>query len=182
MKLDTFDKCAFERGAGKFTEVAWIILQVFFFSSALPGSGWRTWILRLFGAKIGKHVMIKPRARVKFPWRLEIGEFSWIGEAVWIDNLLETRIGSHCCISQSAYLCTGNHDWSKNSFDFSGQPIEIHDQVWLGAKVVVGPGVKIGEGAVLCVGSVATKDLLPWTINAGNPATRVAERKELNSV
>ena len=178
MKLDSFNKTSFDRGAGKIIEAFWILIQALFFSSALPGSGWRKIILRIFGAKIDAGVVIKPRVRIKFPWRLKIGKFSWIGEAVWIDNLSEVNIGSHCCISQAAYLCTGNHDWSKRSFDLISRPIQIEDQVWLGAKTNVGPGVTMGEGAVLCFGGVATKDLLPWTINAGNPAVSIGKRVE----
>lgn len=180
MKLDTFNKNSFDRGAGMLTEAVWVLVQSLLFSSVIPGSGWRRAVLRFFGAKIGKKVIIKPRVRVKFPWRLEIGEFSWIGEAVWIDNLSAVRIGSHCCVSQGAYLCTGNHDWKKSSFDLKSAPISIEDRVWICAKAVIGPGVTVKEGAVLCLGAVATKELLPWTVNTGNPSACVGKRSELH--
>ena len=132
MRLDTFNKKSFDRGTNRCTEVIWFVIHALFFSNALPGSGWRMVLLRFFGAKIGKHVVIKPHVRVKFPWRLSIGEFSWIGESVWIDNLADVRIGAHCCVSQAAYLCTGNHDWSAPSFELTARPIEIKNQVWIG--------------------------------------------------
>ena len=176
MRLDTFDKRVFDRGVPSLVEVLWIVVQELIFTTALPGSFWRRGILRVFGAKIGKHVVIKPRVRIKFPWKIIVGDYSWVGEAAWIDNLASVTIGDHCCISQSAYFCTGNHDWSKDIFDLIAEPIFIGNQVWIGANAVVGPAVSIGEGAVLCLGGVLTKDARPWAVYAGNPASAVAER------
>jgi putative colanic acid biosynthesis acetyltransferase WcaF len=133
--------------------------------------------LRLFGARIGKGVTVKPRVRVKFPWRLHVGDHSWIGEDVWLDNLAEIRIGDHCCISQSVYLCTGSHDWQRASFDLIVKPIVLEDEVWLAARSVVGPGVTIGRGAVLGLGSVATRNLLPCHIHQGVPAIPIKRRR-----
>jgi putative colanic acid biosynthesis acetyltransferase WcaF len=114
---------------------------------------------------------------VKVPWRLRVGDSSWIGEDVWIDNLAPVTIGSHCCLSQGVYLCTGNHDWSRQTFDLMTLPVTIHDRAWLAAKSVVAPGVVIGEGAVLGLGSVATHDLKEWQFYQGNPAVAVRPRK-----
>jgi len=114
---------------------------------------------------------------VKFPWRLRIGDHSWIGEDVWIDNLAPVTIGSHCCISQGVYICTGNHDWNRESFDLITLPVTIHDQAWLAAKSVVSPGVVIGEGAILSLGSVATSDLKEWRVYQGVPAVSVRSRR-----
>jgi putative colanic acid biosynthesis acetyltransferase WcaF len=133
-------------------------------------------LLRLFGAHIGKGVDIKPGVRVKFPWRLTVGEYTWIGEDVWIDNLANVTIGSHCCISQAAYLCTGSHDWANSGFDLIINPIDVGNQSWIAARAVVGPGVSIGEGSVLALGSVATRDLAPWSINGGTPAAMIKAR------
>jgi len=131
----------------------------------------------LFGAEIGPNVVIKPHTKVKFPWRLRIGENSWIGENVWIDNLADVSIGSNACISQGAYLCTGSHDWNAPKFDLIVKPIVIADGAWVAAKSTVGPGVTIGEGAVLGLGSTTSKDLEPWSIYSGTPAVFVKKRQ-----
>ena len=133
-------------------------------------------MLRAFGANIGKRVSIKPGVRVKFPWRLEIGDDSWIGEDVWIDNLALVKIGSNCCISQGAYICTGSHDWTSAEFDLVVKPVRIEDSAWISARSSVGPGVTVGEGAVLLMGSVAASDLAPWSIYQGVPAKRIKAR------
>jgi putative colanic acid biosynthesis acetyltransferase WcaF len=146
------------------------------FNSWLPGSAWRVGILRLFGASIGRGVVIKPHVRVKFPWKLKIGDHSWIGESVWIDNLAEVAIGSNCCISQGAYLCTGSHRWDRESFDLEDRPIVIHDQCWVGAMARVAPGVTMGQGSVLTLGAVAVASVSPWQICSGNPAESVKPR------
>ena len=177
MKLSEFDNRAFERGRPSWVEACWRVLEGLLFSTWLPGSGWRVGLLRLFGARVGRGVVIKPRVRVKFPWRLEVGDHSWIGESVWIDNLAPVRIGHDCCLSQGAYLCTGSHDWATQRFDLVVKPITIADQAWLAAGSLVAPGVAVGEGAVLGLGAVATEDLQSWTIYAGNPAVPVRERK-----
>lgn len=153
-----------------------MLVQSLFVSSWIPGSRHRIMILRLFGARIGKHVNIKPHTKVKFPWRLELGNYTWIGESCWIDNLSSVKIGSNCCISQGVYLCTGSHDWSKETFDILTKPIDIEDGVWLAAKSIVGAGVNIQQGAVLALGSVATRDLLANTVYQGNPAVAVKKR------
>lgn len=176
MKLSEFDNRDFDRGRAAWVETCWRVLEGLFFGTWIPGSSWRAGLLRMFGARIGCGVVIKPRVRVKFPWRLEVGDHSWIGESVWIDNLAPVRIGADCCLSQGAYLCTGSHDWSARRFDLVVRPIEIADHAWLAAGTQVSAGVAVGEGAVLGLGAVATSDLQPWTIYAGNPAAPVRQR------
>lgn len=176
VRLDRFRKRENWRGRSVFIELLWIVIQAMFVSSFLPFNQIRVLALRAFGAKIGTDVVIKPGVRVKFPWKLDVGDYTWIGENVWIDNLDEVRIGAHCCISQGAYLCTGSHDWSIESFDLIAKPIILKEGSWLGAFSKVAPGVVIGEGAVLSMGSVATKDLAPWYIYSGNPADKYRER------
>ncbi len=146
--------------------------------SQVPGSAHRRFILRMFGARIGSGVTIKPGLRVKFPWRLTVGDNCWLGEDVWIDNLADVAIGSHCCISQSVYLCTGNHDWTAPSFNLRAEPIAIRDRAWIAARAVVAPGVTIGEGSILALGSIATRTTSAWTINRGNPAKPIKERPQ----
>jgi putative colanic acid biosynthesis acetyltransferase WcaF len=174
--LERFNNGDWSRGKPALIEAIWMVLSVLFVSSWLPGSAHRRWLLVLFGARIGTSVVLKPGLRVKFPWRLDIGDHSWIGEDVWIDNLALVKIGSNACISQGAYLCTGSHDWSSPTFDLIVKPITIGDGAWVAAKSTVGPGVIIGEGAVLGLGSTTSKDLEPWCVYAGSPAEFVRKR------
>lgn len=167
MILNTFDSDSFDRGASLWREAAWLLVAGILFSSWLPGSGWRIFLLRRFGARIGSNVTFKPGVRVKFPWRLTIGEHCWIGESVWIDNLVEVTIGDHVCISQGAYLCTGSHDWSSERFDLIVRPIIIGARSWIGAKAVLAPGAHIGEGSVITLGTVAGGTLEPWHVHSG---------------
>lgn len=166
----------FARGRPALVELLWIIAQALFVSSPLPGSWHRRVLLGLFGADIGQRVVLKPGIRVKFPWRLTIGDNSWIGEQAWIDNLAPVAIGSNCCVSQGAYLCTGSHDWTAPGFTLITRPITLEPGAWVAAKAVVGPGVTIGRGAVLGLGSVATRDLDAWTVYAGVPAAAIKQR------
>ena len=178
-RLDQYVPCL-DRGRAYWVEVLWIIFQSLSFSSFLPGSRWRILLLRLFGARIGSGVVIKPGVRVKFPWRLTVGDYSWIGEHVWIDNLAQVSIGAHCCISQGAYLCTGSHDWRDPVFSLITQPIQIEDGAWIAAQAIVAPGVNIGMGAVLGLGSVATSNLDAGWIYLGVPAQPVKRREIRN--
>jgi len=177
LRLDLFDGTQLNRGRPAWVELIWLLVQALFVSSWIPGARHRRILLRLFGAKLGKDLNIKPGVKIKMPWRLEVGDYSWIGEKVWIDNLAPVVIGKHCCLSQEVYLCTGSHDWQASRFDLITAPITICDNAWVGAKAVVGPGVTVGEGAVLALGSVATMDLKPWWVYQGNPAMPLKERK-----
>lgn len=114
--------------------------------------------------------------QIKFPWRLQIGDHSWVGENVWIDNLVAVEIGAHVCISQGAYLFTGNHNYKKTTFDLMVSPIDIKDGAWIGAKAIVCPGATVGSHAVLTAGSVATGNLDEFGIYQGNPAVKVRQR------
>ena len=116
-------RSSLDRGRPWLVEAAWMCVQALLFGTWLPGSRWRVWLLRLFGSRVGRGVAIKPRVRVKFPWKLSVGDHSWIGECAWIDNLCDVAIGSNCCVSQGAYLCTGNHDWSDPAFALITKPV-----------------------------------------------------------
>ena len=169
--------CCYSPGASLLKQLAW-----FYFGSLLAASYWlplsglKVRLLRLFGAQIGKGVRIKPGVRVKFPWRLTVGDDCWIGEQVWIDNLAPVVLEHDVCLSQGVYLCTGNHDWSKPTFNLRLGSIKIGHSAWIGAKAVVCPGVTVGEGAVLTVNSVAAGALVAWTIYTGNPAVPIKQR------
>lgn len=133
-------------------------------------------LLRSFGARVGRRVVIKPSVSIKYPWFLKIGDDVWIGEKVWIDNLANVTIGDNVCISQGALLLTGNHNYKKPSFDLMLGSILLEDGVWIGANATVCPGVTCKSHAVLTAGSVATKNLEPYGIYQGIPAKRTKTR------
>jgi putative colanic acid biosynthesis acetyltransferase WcaF len=174
--LDSFDSSSFNRGAPRHVEAFWLFIGSPLLSSQLPGSFWRRGLLRFFGALVGVGVIIKPRVRVKFPWRLELGEHCWVGEDVWIDNLAHVRLGANSCISQGCYLCTGSHDWNKDTFDLFVAKIDIGAHAWVGARCNIAPGTTVGEGVVIALGSTAKGDLIPWTRYAGHFAAPVGIR------
>ena len=155
----------------------WYFINVLFFLNPLnPFSGLKVFILRLFGAKIGKNVLLKPAINIKYPWKLTIGDYSWIGENVWIDNLDEVIIGKNVCISQGAMLLCGNHDHKKSTFDLIIGKIILEDGVWIGAKSIVCPHVTCHSHSVLSVNSTATKDLESYIIYQGTPAIKIRHR------
>ena len=176
--LSATDNTELVRGASLIKEAAWYFVGLPLLRSGLiTSSSFRCWLLWLFGAKIGAGVYIKPGVRVKFPWYLDVRDHSWLGEDLWIDNLAQVTIGPHACVSQGAYLCTGNHDWSSLNMKLFRKPIVCARGSWVGARSVVCPGVTIGEGAILTAGSVASKDIPPFEIHAGNPAKFVRYRE-----
>lgn len=178
VRLDQFDASrGLDRGRPKVVEAAWYLCKCVFFLSALPWpSSWKCRLLRLFGAKVGQGVVIKPRINIHLPWKLRIGDHSWIGEEVFILNLEPVEIGSHCCISQQAFLCTGNHDFRDPSFSYRSLPIIVQDGAWIGARCFVAPGVTVGTEAVVSAGSLVTGNLPPAMICAGNPCRALRPR------
>jgi len=176
-RLNTFDNRWYKPGSYSKRVVWFFVNSLFFKSSCFSSNRLKILLLKLFGASVGNGVVIKPNVNIKYPWFLRIGDYSWIGEDVWIDNLAKVEIGSHVCISQGAFLLCGNHDYTKPSFDLMVKPIIIEDGVWVGAKSVVCPGVTCFSHAVLSVGSIATKNLEAYSIYQGNPAQKIKERR-----
>ena len=169
--LSKYDSSWYKPGSNCLVRGLWYMTNVLFFKSACSTCyGFKRFLLRCYGAKVGKKVVIKPCVNIKYPWRLEIGNYSWIGENVWIDNLGEVSIGATCCISQGAMLLCGNHDFKKESFDLKTGDIVLKDGAWVGAKAIVCLGVTLGEDSVLTAGSVATKDISAKSVWQGNPA------------
>jgi len=156
----------------------------YFISLTIIESGWfpvyglKRWLLRRFGAQIGEGVVIKPRVRIKYPWRLEVGDHTWIGEEVWVDNLADVHIGRDVCVSQGVYFCTGSHDARKVSFDLITAPISVAEETWIGTKAIILPGVSIPPGVVVAAGSVVTKsqEISPGVVLAGVPARVIGGR------
>jgi putative colanic acid biosynthesis acetyltransferase WcaF len=176
--LSVPDNTELVRGAPLLVEAAWYFCGLPMLRSQwITSSSFRSRLLRLFGAKIGKGVYIKPGLRVKFPWYFEVGDHTWLGEDLWIDNLAQVTIGPHCCISQGAYLCTGNHDWSAPDMKLFRRPIRCERGSWVGARSLVCPGVTLGSGAIAAAGSVVTRDIPAMEVHAGNPARFVRQRE-----
>lgn len=142
-----------------------------------PFSGLKKLVLRMFGAKIGSNVVIKPRVNIKYPWKLSVGNNVWIGERVWIDNLADVKIRDNVCVSQGAMLLCGNHNYKKSSFDLIVRSIILEEGCWIGAHAVVCPGVVCNSHCILAVNSVATQNLEAYYIYQGNPAVRIRERE-----
>ncbi|MDX1909090.1 MAG: WcaF family extracellular polysaccharide biosynthesis acetyltransferase [Bacteroidia bacterium] len=175
--LSTFDNRWYQPGRSLLVRTLWFLLNALLMQARwLPSSGVRVRLLRWFGATVGQGVVIKPSVNIKYPWRLRIGNHVWIGEYAWIDNLADVTLGDHVCISQGAMLLTGNHDYKSTAFDLKIGAITLENGVWIGAKSVVCPGVTCRSHAVLAVGSVATGELVPYTIYQGNPAQAIRLR------
>ncbi|MDO4181548.1 MAG: putative colanic acid biosynthesis acetyltransferase [Bacteroidales bacterium] len=175
--LSQYDNSWFSIGAGRIKAIIWYYVNACFLNCAWnPSSGIKVRLLRMFGAQIGKGVVIKPSVNIKYPWNLSIGDYTWIGENVWIDNLVQVTIGSNACISQGAMLLCGNHNYKKATFDLIVKPITIEDGAWIGAQSTVCPGVTAHTHSVLSVGSVALKDLDAFSIYRGNPAEFIKKR------
>jgi len=154
----------------------WITQTILFHTSPQAFYQWRVFLLRCFGAKIGKGVKIRPSASVVYPWKLSIGDYSWVGDEVVLYTLGQITIGSHTVVSQRSYLCAGSHDIKSVRFDITNEPIEVDDECWLASDVFVCPGVKIGSATVVGARSTVTHDLPPCVIAHGSPAKPVKPR------
>ena len=176
--LENYTTGNFDIGRGRVIQTLWYFTNVLFLKNTLnPFSGIKTFLLKVFGAKIGEGVVVKPGVNIKYPWKLKVGNHSWIGENVWIDNLEKVAIGDNCVLSQGAMLLSGNHNYKKTSFDLITEPIILEDGVWIGAKSVVTGGVICKSHSVLTVNSVASQDLTEYTIYRGTPAEKVKTRE-----
>src|SRR5215469_7289996 len=178
VRNDLFDPSrGLDRGRPLPVEAVWYLAKCLLFMTPLPiPSGVKRGLLRLFGAHIGRGVIIKPRVNIHLPWKLVIGDYTWIGEEAFILNFEPVTVGSHCCISQRAFLCTGNHDYRKPEMPYRNQPIAVQDGAWVGAQVFVGPGVIIGRDAVIAAGSVVTDEQPAGMVCRGNPCAPVRPR------
>lgn len=155
----------------------WFFLSPIIFRNPLfPFYGIKVYILKAFGANIGNHCVIKPGVNIKYPWFLKVGDYVWIGENAWIDNLAMVTIEDNVTISQGALLLTGNHNYKSEAFDLMVGEIHLKEGSWVGAKAIVGPGVTLEKHAVLSLGSRTAKDLSESGIYEGVPAVFVKKR------
>jgi putative colanic acid biosynthesis acetyltransferase WcaF len=154
--------------------ITWLL---FYRTSPRPFHSWRAMLLRLFGARLGPNCHFYPGSKVHSPWNLICADQVTAGDGVEIYNPAPIRLGSHAILSQGAYICGATHDFDDPAFPLLTYAMEIGPYAWVCARACVGPGVNIGEGAVLGLASVATRNLEPWTVYAGAPAVRVKERR-----
>ena len=162
--------------SGIYVQLWWLIQESLFRLSPQFMFGWRRFLLRLFGAKIGLGTLIRPTARVTYPWKVCIGENVWIGDDVVLYSLGEIEIGDNTVISQRAYICTGLHDFRKPTFDISSKKITIEREVWIATDVFIAPGITIGQGAVIGARSSVFHDMPALMVCYGNPARPIKPR------
>lgn len=176
-RLASFDNSWYRPGRSLWVRLLWMIANGCFLLTWLPWpNGFKRAVLRAFGARVGVGVVIKPRVNVKYPWNLEVGDHAWIGEGTWIDSLAKVRIGSNACLSQGVMIETGNHDWSKPTFDLKLGEVTVEDGAWAAVRSTLLPGSRLASHAVLGAGSVLSGGTEPYGIYVGTPATKVKER------
>ena len=176
-KLDKFSLPRNFRGRpGWIVQTWWLVQSTLFGLSPQFMYGWRNTLLRIFGAKIGRGVIIRPTVRITYPWKLTIGDNAWIGDNAELYTLGEIEIGDNAVVSQRSYLCTGSHDYSKPEFDIYAQKIVIEEEAWVATDVYVAPGVTIGRGAVVGARSSVFSDMPGGMICVGSPARPIKQR------
>jgi putative colanic acid biosynthesis acetyltransferase WcaF len=182
VNLRAYDNSWYYPGRSVVWRFAWLFFGLPLLRSHwIVASGFRARLLRVFGARIGKRVVMRHAINIKYPWHLVVGDDCWFGEECWIDNLTTVTIGSNVCISQGAYLCTGNHNWSDPNFGLMISPIRVNDGAWIGARAMLVPGVVLGVSAVAGAGSVVVASIPDFEIHMGNPAV-FARLRILDSV
>jgi len=157
--------------------VLWALARPAFRFSPRPMFGWRRWMLRAFGATVGRDAHVYPSTRIYIPWNLVLGREASIGEDALVYNLGPVTIGERATVSHRAHLCAGTHDHTDPGMPLVRPPIAIGDEAWICADAFIGPGVHVGEGAVCAAGSVVVRDVPGWQIVGGNPARPIGERK-----
>ena len=175
--LSQYDISNFDRGRASWVVLLWWLVQAITFPLSLHNlNGFRCWLLRLFGSKIGKKVVIRPSARFIYPWKVTIGDHSWIGDDVVFYSVDSIYIGSHAVVSQKSYLCTGSHDINQRTFPLLTAPIQIGNGAWVATDCFVAPGVTIGANSVIGARSSVFRDVPPQQVAWGSPCKARYER------
>lgn len=141
--------------------------------------GWRRFLLRLFGARVGRRVLLHPTVEITYPWKVSIGDYSWVGDSVVLYSLGEIHIGANSVISQRSYICTGSHDYENIAFDIVASPVSIGSECWIASDVFVAPGVSIDDGAVIGTRSTVLDDMPAGMICYGSPARPIRRRSSI---
>jgi putative colanic acid biosynthesis acetyltransferase WcaF len=174
--LSAYSAAGFDRGAAPITEALWVAARWLFFDTSLPWpSALRVALLRLFGARVGRAVVVRGKVNITMPWRITIGDHVWLGEEVLILSFAPVVIEDSVCVSQRAFLCTGSHAHRKPAFDLVTKPITLRRGAWVAAQAFIAPGVEVGEGAVVSAGSVVVENVAPRVLVRGNPAAVVKQ-------
>ena len=166
----------FRGRSGLAVQLWWLVQSTLFRASPQVMYGFRRWLLRCFGAQIGEGVIVRPSVKVPYPWKLKIGDHSWIGDDAVLYSFATITIGKNAVVSQKSYLCAGTHDYRSPGFDIQAFPIVIEDEVWVAADVFVAPGVTIGRGAVVGSRSSVFSNLPEMMVCVGSPARPVHPR------
>ncbi|MFJ1735732.1 DapH/DapD/GlmU-related protein [Streptomyces sp. NPDC088254] len=172
--LRGFTGAGYDKGRPTAYQAAWYAASHLLFTKWWFPARWRPRLLRAFGARVGERVLIRRGVRIHWPWKLDVGDDVWIGEDAWILNLEPVTIGSDCCVSQGALLCTGSHLRRSATFEFDNAPVRLEPGSWVAARAVVLRGVTVGRGAVVGAGAVAHRDLAPGAVLAGASLTTAA--------
>ncbi|NDZ78079.1 MULTISPECIES: WcaF family extracellular polysaccharide biosynthesis acetyltransferase [unclassified Streptomyces] len=163
--LPAFTLAGYDKGRGRLTQALWFaVLNTVFMAWFCPAR-LRVALLRAFGATIGEGVLIRHRVRVLWPWKLTVGDHTWIGEGAWLLNLEPVTLGAHVCVSQEALLCTGSHDHRAADFRYRNAPIVVRDGAWIATRATVLAGVTIGAQSVVAAGTVVHRDLPDLTLH-----------------
>jgi putative colanic acid biosynthesis acetyltransferase WcaF len=164
--------------ATKIKRLLWATVEATLFRKSFHTlNAWRCFLLRLFGAQIGPHCVIRRTVRTYYPWNLRVDEMCIIGDEVRLYCLGPISLGPRVMVSQEAYLCAGTHDYTDPALPLLTPPVQVHADVWICARAFIGPGITVGQGAVVAACGVAVKDVPPWTIVGGNPAKIIGKRE-----
>ncbi|MFE2377382.1 WcaF family extracellular polysaccharide biosynthesis acetyltransferase [Streptomyces sp. NPDC059398] len=173
--LPAFTLAGYDKGRGRVTQALWFAVMNTVFMAWFCPARLRVALLRAFGATIGDGVLIRHRVRILWPWKLTVGDHTWIGEGAWLLNLEPVTLGAHVCLSQEALLCTGSHDHRAADFRYRNAPIEVKDGAWIAARATVLAGVTIGAQAVVAAGTVVHRDLPDLTLHTADGRRPVQE-------
>jgi putative colanic acid biosynthesis acetyltransferase WcaF len=175
--LSQFSVPAGFRGRSKwFVQCWWIAQALLFKPSPQFAYGFRAWLLRRFGANVGRNTVIRPTVTITYPWKVSIGDYAWIGDHAVLYSLGEIRVGEHAVVSQGCYLCAGDHDATLENFPIRARDIRVADQAWVASDVFVGPGVTIGRGAIVGARSSVFADMPEGMVCFGHPCQPVRRR------
>lgn len=177
IRLNQYSQDRYLRGkSGAVVLLWWFVQATLFRCSPQPMYGFRRWLLRLFGASVGRGVKVRPTAIVTYPWKVAIGDHSWIGDRAELYSLDRIDIGANCVVSQRSYLCTGSHDMADPAFSLVVKPVRLEDGAWVAGDVFVHPGVTIGTMAVAAARSTVVRDIPAEEVHAGMPARFLKRR------
>ncbi|AVJ28976.1 putative colanic acid biosynthesis acetyltransferase [Achromobacter spanius] len=176
-RLDQFALAPGQRGRSALTvQLWWMVQGTLFRWSPQVAYGFRRWLLRCFGARVGHKVLIRPTATVTYPWKVEIGDYAWIGDDAVIYSLGPIHIGAHAVVSQRSYLCAADHDAGRADFPLRERAVRVEDGAWVATDVFVGPGVTIAREAVIGARSSVFRNMPAAMVCHGNPCRPIRPR------